>query len=63
MDSMDMMQECTHESNFVIKEKKSKTQEGIIDKWLDYFKCKDKITNETQMNMVNESTSLADIIR
>jgi hypothetical protein len=63
MHSMDRMQECTHESNLVIKEKRSKTQKGIVDKQLDYFKCKDKITNGTQMIMVNASTSLANIIK
>jgi anaerobic ribonucleoside-triphosphate reductase len=63
LDSMDRMQECTHESNLVIEEKRSKTQESIVDKQLDYFKCRDKIINEIQMIMVNESTSLANIIR
>jgi hypothetical protein len=45
------------------KKKIQENQEGIVDKQLDYFKSKDKITNETQMNMVNASTSLANIIR
>lgn len=45
------------------RKKIQEIQEGIVDKQLDYFKSKDKITNETQMNMVNASTSLANIIR
>jgi len=63
MDSIDHMQECTHESNLVIEKKKFKTQKGIVDKQLGCFKCKDKITNKIQINMVNASTSLANIIR
>ncbi len=63
MDSMDHMQECTHESNLVIEKKLSKIQEGIVDKKLEYFKCKDKITNEIQMNIVNAITSLTNVIR
>ncbi len=60
---MDHMQECTHESNLVIEKKLSKIQEGIVDKKLEYFKCKDKITNEIQMNIVNAITSLTNVIR
>jgi hypothetical protein len=63
MDSMDHMQECTHESKLVIEEKLSKIQEGIVDKQLDYFTCKDKITNEIQMNIVNAITSLTNVMR
>jgi hypothetical protein len=29
-----------------------KSQESIFKKWLDYFKCKDKLINEIRMNMV-----------
>jgi hypothetical protein len=57
------MQECTHESNLVIEGKLSKIQEGIVDKQLHYFKCKDKITNEIQMNIVNAITSLTNVMR
>ncbi len=60
---MDRMQEHTHESNLIIKGKISKTQEVIFDKQLDYFKCRNKITNETQMNMVNAITSLKDVMK
>jgi hypothetical protein len=57
------MQECTHESNLVNKEKLSKIEEGIVDRQLDYFKCRDKITNEIQMNIVNAITSLTNVMR
>jgi hypothetical protein len=63
MDSMDHMQECTHESNLIIEENRSKNKEGIVDKRLDYFKCRNKIANETQMNMVNAITSLTNVIK
>jgi hypothetical protein len=63
MESMDHMQECTHASNLVIEEKLSKIQEGIVDKQLDYFKCKDKIANEIQMNIINAITSLTNVMR
>jgi hypothetical protein len=63
MDSMDCMQEWTHESNLIIEEKISKNQKGIVDKWLDYFKCRNKITNEIQMNMVNAITSFANVMK
>jgi len=60
---MGHMQECTHESNLVNKEKLSKIEEGIVDRQLDYFKCRDKITNEIQMNIVNAITSLTNVMR
>ncbi len=63
MDSMDHMQKWTHESNLIIEEKRSKNQEGIVDKWFDYFKCRNKITNETQMNMVNAITSFTNVMK
>ncbi len=60
---MDCMYECTHESNLIIEEKRSKNQEGIADKQLDYFKCRNKIANETQTNMVNVITSLTNFMK
>ncbi len=63
MDSMDRMQECTHESNLIIEKKRPKNQKGIVDKWLDYFKCRNKIANETQMNMVNAITILTNVMK
>ncbi len=42
--------------------KRSKIQESIIDKQLYYFKSKDKLTNETQMNMVNVITSFINVM-
>jgi hypothetical protein len=47
----------------IIEEKRSKNQEGIVDKWFDYFKCRNKITNETQMNMVNAITSFTNVMK
>jgi len=60
---MDRIQKHTHESNLIIKGKVFETQETIVDKQLDYFKCRNKITNETQMNMANVITSLGDVMR
>jgi hypothetical protein len=57
------MQECTHESNLIIEKKRPKNQKGIVDKWLDYFKCRNKIANETQMNMVNAITILTNVMK
>ncbi len=42
--------------------KRSKNQKGIVDKLLDY-KCRNKIANETQMNMVNAITSLTSVMK
>jgi hypothetical protein len=42
--------------------KRSKIQEFIIDKQLDYFKSKDKLSNETQINMVKVITSFIDVM-
>jgi len=47
----------------IIEERRSKNQEGIVDKWLDYFKCRNEITNETQMNMVNAITSFTNVMK
>jgi hypothetical protein len=43
--------------------KLSKIQKDIVDKQLDYFKCNDKITNETQMNIVDAITSFTNVMR
>jgi hypothetical protein len=42
--------------------KRSKIQESIIDKQLNYFKNKDKLTNETQINMVKVITTFIDVM-
>jgi len=40
----------------------SKIQKSVIDKQLYYFKSKDKLTKETQMNMVNVITSFINVM-
>ncbi len=42
--------------------KKTKIYESIVDKQLDYFKCKNKVKNDTQMNMVKTITSFTNVI-
>jgi hypothetical protein len=39
-----------------------KTQENIFKNWLDYFKCKDKLINEIQMNMVKAIACLIQVM-
>jgi phosphotransferase system HPr-like phosphotransfer protein len=51
-----------HETNLVLGGKQSKFQEAHLAKQLDYFKCKIKLINETQMNMVQTITSLIEIM-
>jgi hypothetical protein len=46
----------------VLKEKESNLQDNIIDKQLDYYKSRNKIANEIQMNMVRAITNLIDIM-
>ncbi len=49
MNSIDCMQACTHETSFTFED--FFFEESIVNKQLDYFKCKDKVTNENQMSM------------
>jgi hypothetical protein len=39
-----------------------KTQDSIFKKWLEYFKCKDKLINEIRMNMVKAIACLTQIM-
>jgi hypothetical protein len=36
--------------------------ESIFDKYLDYFKNKNKFTNEIEINMVKAITNLVDVM-
>ncbi len=58
---MDSIQQI-HETSLVLKEKESNLQDNIIDKQLDYYKSRNKIANEIQMNMVRAITNLIDIM-
>jgi Skp family chaperone for outer membrane proteins len=51
-----------HETNLVLEEKQSKFQKANLAKQLDYFKSKNNLINETQMNMVRTITSLIEIM-
>jgi propanediol dehydratase small subunit len=51
-----------HETNLVLGEKRSKFQKAYSAKQLDYFKCKNKLINDIQMNMVRTITSLNEIM-
>jgi hypothetical protein len=60
LDSIDNM----HKSNMIMEEKWYRIQENwfqiqdtIFEKKLEYYKSKDKIINETEMNMVKVITS------
>ncbi len=46
----------------VLKDNESKLQESIIDKQLDYYKSRNKIANEIQMNMIHAITNLIDVM-
>jgi hypothetical protein len=54
VDSIDKM----HETSLFIENKHAKTQERIYEKQLDYFKGKDKLINETHINIMKTITCL-----
>jgi hypothetical protein len=51
-----------HETSLHIEEKRMNPQDNIFKKWLDYFKCKDKLINETQMKMVKAIACLTQVM-
>lgn len=46
----------------MIEDKCVKTKKIMFKKQLDYYKCKDKIINETHMNMVKAITRLTHVM-
>jgi hypothetical protein len=54
VDSIDKM----HETSLFIENKHAKTQERIYEKQLDYFKGRDKLINESHINIMKTITCL-----
>ncbi len=49
-------------TSLILEDKRSKIQESIVDKQLDCYKGRDKITNEIKMNMVQAITNLTHVL-